>query len=673
MYYNNDLDVEVTISGPEGFRPRTGSKTHLRIPGDSSYAELLTRVKEWAVGDFTVDVMLFRPSWSGGQVQICDDATTRDAIGHWSLGFDRSLFVIVSPPPAPAAGAAAAAAAGSGAVTNPAPASAKAPAAAPVTTTTTTTTTTNSVGGGSGGSGYSLFGSDSGPCSIIPDSSTGSLSPHQPSHPEQNPAQTVRQRQSVNPPTLTVYTPPGRVEESRVVSPNADPLKLWNALRDNCGNGSLLISMTNATIGLDDAVKRNQTIEMALKDNSVQAAYTALCQAWIAAIQERRKAASPVPRTEHTRSAYDNTEPAAKTRSAYDDVTSSSSLSGSVVRRLFENPYTHRRGKDVETVTFKWDVKNDGDRTWDASQLELHMSRGQSTVVKSYSIPNGLQPGKIGILSITFHAGVLNQGTYVFKWDVCLKRTTATVLSGLEFTLNIIKDLDYSSGYYHTTPPRSSGVDPYNSHADVYAQFEQHAGPAMAAAAGLSSSQYAPSAPREDPSARSPPAWDSNRMTDGPAAVERQPSPPAYNAKKSDFSAEVVQDVTLRKDGTHNKLCLGKSRVKIWRVRNTGTSEWPAGCSLVPMDNSVLRVKEVSVPRAKPNEQVDVFAVLEISDSAYSSYGDLSVRWMLIDPSRDSMLETPLNLDINIGVDTSSYGRTDRIIDATWDHARFRS
>ena len=635
MDYNHMLEVEVTISAPKGFPLKQGEKSHLGIPTNCTYGELLMRVKEWAIGDFAVDVMLFREKWGGEQIQIIDDKSTKEAIESWRWPGNRKLFVIVykDSPTSASAGPAAAAAAAADVPTGPAVAPAAivdvpAGPAAAAATTSTTTTSTRSVSSASSGGDFnvpifdSYHDSVSGQYSIVPGRDIGSLSPsssHPPSRPQQQPPA------QKNPPSqqkLPVYTQGKKVEVSRVVSCDPDPVKLWGTLMDNCDDGSLVLDMEDAVTGLDDAAK-NEMIEITLKDDGVQAAYDALCKAWIHAIQERKKSTSSVQRNAHPRTAYDVQEPSPKKRSAYDGVmtdTPSSYVLGSVIYRVTNSPHTLKRGEDQEQVTVKWEVKNNGDKPWDASQLELRVTKGQNCVA-GYSIPDGLERDRIGPLTVTLRTRTLIVGRHDFEWEIWDKRAMTTVLGGLQFTLEIRepkKEMTYSS------PQPAHPYQPVNQSSSA-------------------------------------------------DAVVVAPRPPPYNTKQSVFTAQFVQDVTLKKDGVHNKFHLGKSRVKIWRVRNTGASQWPAGCSLVPMTDSVVRVKEVSVPRAKPNEEVDVFAVLEVPTTAFNAYGDLSVNWMMIDPSRDSMLAAPLNLDINIGIDTSSFGRTDRIIEATWEHARYRS
>merc|ERR1712054_47703 len=86
---------------------------------------------------------------------------------------------------------------------------------------------------------------------------------------------------------------------------------------------------------------------------------------------------------------------------------------------------------------------------------------------------------------------------------------------------------------------------------------------------------------------------------------------------QSENSIQFISDVSVE-DGT--VVPPGVRIEKVWSIKNSGSCQWPKDCKLVHYGGNLSRSEETfDVPCAKPNEEVEVTAVLHTHGLAQST------------------------------------------------------
>jgi next-to-BRCA1 protein 1 len=92
--------------------------------------------------------------------------------------------------------------------------------------------------------------------------------------------------------------------------------------------------------------------------------------------------------------------------------------------------------------------------------------------------------------------------------------------------------------------------------------------------------------------------------------------------KQNKPAAEFIKDVTVQ---DHESVEANSVVRKIWAVKNTGSTVWPEGCTVVYVDGAMLPEKKdakIPLPLAKPGETVDVVVEIRAPATLGRAFGN---------------------------------------------------
>ena len=139
------------------------------------------------------------------------------------------------------------------------------------------------------------------------------------------------------------------------------------------------------------------------------------------------------------------------------------------------------------------------------------------------------------------------------------------------------------------------------------------------------------------PTLGNPPTLSSADMTAMPSGQETIIAPPPENPPQMPTSEDVA-GCKLRAnleyenipDGT--EMGFGKEFTKIWRLKNVGTCEWPAGTELMFISGSIMNASSRIVLLTKalyPNEYIEAQVDFKVPLNKAGTYQS---NWMLVTP-----------------------------------------
>ena len=273
-----------------------------------------------------------------------------------------------------------------------------------------------------------------------------------------------------------------------------------------------------------------------------------------------------------------------------------------------------------------WRVRNTGSVKWDKTRLELCQISGTRLQSESQVIP---EPEPNGVKNLTFQPVIpsTEQRSFVSVWELREKdKVYPPVMTGLRLTINIEAPNPTPNPIPNPTPnptPNPYQLQPWQ---------QPHPQPE----------------PKPEPKPQPKPQ----------PKPKPDPEPPVYPTVKprSVYQAQHVGDMTLTTQGGDATVANGKSRVKVWRVRNPGKDAWPTGCRVCLVDGGgaySVQYEALGVGTAAPGGVAEVAVSLTVP----FMLGRWMSRWMLVDPDGRAMMDTPLVLDISVvpGVDTSEH------------------